>query len=446
MAKINKEEYNKLILSLYKNADKELKSILKKQMEIKGRIMGDISNILLIYSINNDVMNMTKAEQDKEIQKLGGIIKTYAQSGARTQIKLISELLGDTVQKQCDFLEYNIDQKDVQDLVKKHYKGKHFSERIWENEQQTATQINKTIVDFVKGKVSVNEIKEIIDDKFNNGAYNTKRLVETEVARIQYQSFDKFADFVGVKKVRYNAELDSKTCECCSKYDGKVFDYKNKYELPMHPLCRCYYDIMDDETETDIKEKVESDSYYNKQQQEQPKEKTLKATNRNGKEIEFNLPKMKESHKEKVINTITELSNIYNTRLLSVSNGKSTAGEKGHVDLEFKMNLSTSKLDTVVHEFAHSLSMTKADKLGLTNDADFWKEIKKVRKEYHKAIKEGNAKEISEYSLTSVDEFMCEAFTHAYLKDTGELGWEFKDDYTYSQKVLNIIDKYFKKK
>ena len=262
--KISNEDLQKLIESLYKNTDKELKTILKSQLTIRGKILNEVANIMLIYSIENDIMSMSKTEQRKEMEKLLIITKMYVKSGAETQISIISDLLTSTVKKELEFFNYNPKGKDIEKIVKEHYKGKHFSSRVWENEKELAKAINKHLDQFVKGKVSVNDIKKIITTDFNNGAYNTKRLVNTEVARVQDRAFNKFGEAVGIKYVRYNAELDSKTCDDCSQYDGKVFRFDKKIELPRHPLCRCYYEIVEDEYNDKVIENFINDSYYEK--------------------------------------------------------------------------------------------------------------------------------------------------------------------------------------
>lgn len=264
MATLNKKEYNKLVKMLYDNADDELKRILKRQIQIRGKILSEIGNILLIYSIDNNVMAMTKEEQEKEMEKLGKITKQYIQSGARTQIAIITALLGKNIEEQYKFYNYNADKKDIKKIVAEHYKGKHFSDRVWENETEVARQINKHINDFVVGKIDVNDIKHIIMTDFNNGAYNTKRLVNTEVARVQDRAFTRFGEEVGIKYVRYNSELDSKTCDDCQQYDGKVFAFNNKIETPKHPMCRCYYEIVDDEYKGKVETNFKNDKYYEK--------------------------------------------------------------------------------------------------------------------------------------------------------------------------------------
>lgn len=95
-----------------------------------------------------------------------------------------------------------------------------------------ASHLHKQTNDFLQGKVNVNQIKKDIEKTYNTSAYNAKRLVETEVARVQNDSFKRFCIETGVKKIRRNAVLDKRTCEDCSSFDGKVYELKSAPDLP----------------------------------------------------------------------------------------------------------------------------------------------------------------------------------------------------------------------
>lgn len=87
-------------------------------------------------------------------------------------------------------------------------------------------------------------------------------------------------------------------------------------------------------------------------------------------------------------------------------------------------------LGITYHEFAHSLSQSR-EKV----NPEFWKEMRKLKKEYNKDVRFGEEK-ISTYAEKDVDEFMAEAFTQAKLS---------KEPSEYSIRALEIIDRYFKK-
>lgn len=239
--KLTKEEL--FIESLYKLAGKQLKKIYKHKRLNRDVLLQEVANILLTYTIANDVMVMDKKTIDKEYEKMSKLIIKISKGEAASQEKIIEELLSTVVKETYNFYSYNKGLKDVKKIIESNFKGKHFSDRVWDNEKEVANHLHKQINNFLKGKVNVNQIRKDIEKTFNTSAYNSKRLVETEVSRVSGNAFDRYCKETGVKKVRYNATLDSKLCDDCGQYHDKVFDIKDKIETPRHPLCRCFYTI-----------------------------------------------------------------------------------------------------------------------------------------------------------------------------------------------------------
>lgn len=149
------------------------------------------------------------------------------------------------------------------------------------------------------------------------------------------------------------------------------------------------------------------------------------------------------------VDILKALANEYRNRLTDVSVGARRAA--GDVDISgAKMRLNDKKIETAIHEFAHTMANSLADKYGLTNDKEFWKEIRKIYREYHKDVdKNYDAhRRISayEYAQRSIDEFMAEAFTHAKMSELGiPISDKYGNDFTYSQRVLDAVDRYFKR-
>lgn len=156
---------------------------------------------------------------------------------------------------------------------------------------------------------------------------------------------------------------------------------------------------------------------------------------------------------EQPLKVINALYDDYNTRLKKVSIGAEQAA--GDVDIMGQqLRINTSDPYVAAHEFAHTLANTSADKYGLTDDKAFWGEIRKIRTAYRKDVAKDYRKQISSYADTKsggLDEFFAEAFAQAKGRQMGlsesKKGWKnYGDDYTYSNQVLAVVDKYFKKK
>jgi SPP1 gp7 family putative phage head morphogenesis protein len=227
----------KFIESLYEEANEQLKEVYKDQKNVRDELLKEIALIMLTYTILDGIMSIGKNDKDKSYKKLSILILNGHKSVGKNQIDIISKTLNSTVKKTFDFYSYNANLKDVKKIIDNNFKGKHFSERVWENENEVAKHLHKQVNDFLNGKINVNQIKKDIEKTYNTSAYNSKRLVETEVNRCEDEAFRIFCKEVGVKKVRRNEVLDRRTCEECASLDGKIY-YLDEAPGVVHPLCR----------------------------------------------------------------------------------------------------------------------------------------------------------------------------------------------------------------
>ncbi|SCJ96082.1 NAD+--asparagine ADP-ribosyltransferase [uncultured Clostridium sp.] len=233
----------KFIESLYEEADESLKEIYRQQKESRDDILKEIAMIMLTYNVLDQTMNINRTDKEKLYKKLSSLIIIAYETVGEKEIEVLNIVLESTVKKTFEFYSYNAGLKNVKKIIEDNFKGKVFSERVWENQDEVSKKLHSQIKKFLDGKINVNQIKKDIEKTFNNSAYNSKRLVETEVSRCSSNAFDKFCEETGVKKVKYNATLDSKICNDCAEYHNKIFSLKDKIEVPRHPLCRCFYTI-----------------------------------------------------------------------------------------------------------------------------------------------------------------------------------------------------------
>ena len=233
----------KFIESLYEEANEQLKEVYKEQKEAKDELLQEIAMIMLTYTIIDGLMSIRKEDRDRSYKKISSLILSNYKSIGKNQINALNVILKSTVNKTFKFYNYNANLKDVKKIIESNFKGKHFSERDWENENEVAKYLHKQVNNFLNGKINVNQIKKDIEKTFNTSAYNARRLVETEVNRCSSNAFDRFCEETGVKKVRYNATLDNRLCNDCAQYHDRLFNIKDKIETPRHPLCRCFYTI-----------------------------------------------------------------------------------------------------------------------------------------------------------------------------------------------------------
>ena len=233
----------KFIKSLYEEADEDLKEVYRQQRESRNDILQEIAMIMLTCNVLDQIMSINRTDKEKLYKKLSNLIVIAYETIGAKEIEILNSILESTVKKTFEFYSYNAELKTVKKIVEDNFKGKVFSERVWENQDEVSKRLHLQIKNFLDGKINVNQIKKDVEKTFNTSAYNAKRLTETEVSRVSSNAFDKFCEETGVKKVRYNATLDSRLCNDCEQYHDRVFDIKNKIETPRHPCCRCFYTI-----------------------------------------------------------------------------------------------------------------------------------------------------------------------------------------------------------
>ena len=202
MSKYTDEEELEFIESLYNETDKQIKEVYKEQKDNRDELLKQIATIMITYTILNDLIKLSKTDKKKEYNRLSKMITSGAQSQGATQNRVIEGMLFTTINKTFNFYSYNVNLKDVKEIIGNNFKGKHFSSRVWTNESDVAKYLHKQVNDFLNGKVNVNQIKKNIENTYNANAYNAKRLVETEISRVEDEAFKRFCKETGVKKVR----------------------------------------------------------------------------------------------------------------------------------------------------------------------------------------------------------------------------------------------------
>jgi SPP1 gp7 family putative phage head morphogenesis protein len=244
MSNYTDKEELEFIESLYDEADKLIKKVYHEQKNNRDELLKQIATIMITYTILDDLMKLSNADKKKEYNRLYKLVTDGAQSQGYTQNKVIEEILFSTINKTFSFYSYNVGLKDVRDIISNNFKGKHFSNRVWDNESDVAKHLHKQVNAFLNGKVNVNQIKKNIEKTYNSSAYNTRRLVETEINRVEDEAFKKFCKETGVKKVMRNEEMDSRTCSACAGINENIYDLQ---DAPggLHPLCRGFNTIVE---------------------------------------------------------------------------------------------------------------------------------------------------------------------------------------------------------
>lgn len=237
----NSEMYSRI----YDEVDRIVNELSQGREADRQTIEQFVKDTMLDEIIENERILMGRDKRLAQLADIRNRLRAMQEVQAQQQITQLRQLLESCSTAIFTNYNYNFGQKDVIKAVDMRYKGRKFSDRIWKNERKVHNDLYKELRKFIDGKTSINAIRGKILKIFDNGQYNTRRLVNTEVARVASYSFDRFCKETGVKRVRRNAELDKRTCPHCEREHNKEYKFKDKPELPEHPLCRCFYDIIE---------------------------------------------------------------------------------------------------------------------------------------------------------------------------------------------------------
>ena len=241
------KEYEQLILQFakegYKISEEQAKEIYKQQKKDQESILDLISKILLSYTILDSVLKLGDIDKIKLKNNFNNKISSIVKNEDKQEKDIMQNILEDVTKEKYYSSAYamNIGTNfKLQKIVNKKIDNEIWSDRLWSNKKELGKTLNVEIDRFLQGKTNVNKIEKVIKNRFNQNAFNTHRLVQTEVARCQSAANDLFAENHGIKEQMFCATLDNRTSEKCRGYDGKIFDIddNNKPIPPLHPFCR----------------------------------------------------------------------------------------------------------------------------------------------------------------------------------------------------------------
>lgn len=132
--------------------------------------------------------------------------------------------------------------KTLKMLMQQPWSGANFSERIWGNSEALGKVLKQEIIQSFMQGVSVKDLSDRIEKRFENDRYNTERLVRTELNYAFNQTTKLSYEEAEIEEYEFLAEIDSRTSEICKKLNEEKFKVKDARAgvnyPPMHPHCR----------------------------------------------------------------------------------------------------------------------------------------------------------------------------------------------------------------
>lgn len=236
---------------LYKRSDDKVLDMQKDQKQNRDNLLTEIASILLSYKILDSKLSLTLGDRTNLYSKLGKIVDNTIKKELKNELYIMEEILKDTCLNKYNTNNYiyslgknfkltQVPDKILDKIINTKIKGEVWSDRLWNNKNETAKDLKLQVKKFLKGDINVNEIEKVIKTKYNANASNTDRLVRTEITRVQAESNEYWAKEHDIKQQMFMATLDNKTSNICRSKDGLVFDIddSSKPIPPLHPHCR----------------------------------------------------------------------------------------------------------------------------------------------------------------------------------------------------------------
>ena len=244
---------------IYEKYSKQIDKIAKIQKKSVQTILDEIARIILEYNVADAVMDISiqdKAELKKQMNNLiNDVLKGEYESEKDVITSTLYDVAKDSYYSSCYIYGLGVSYKllpvkqDVLDnIINTKIDGKTYSSRIWNNKNKVAKTLKKEINDFLNGKTDVNIISKNIKNRFDVNYNISNRLVRTEIAKVQCEANEVWANEHNIKKQLFCATLDKRTSKICQSLDGKIYDFddEDKKIPPLHPNCRsCLIDIVD---------------------------------------------------------------------------------------------------------------------------------------------------------------------------------------------------------
>lgn len=248
------------IKEAYNLTDKEHNKVLKQYKKSQDNILQFIIDLIIKHGIDG------KLDYDTYLRHHAKDIEQYMTQQVRNVAKeeviilavVLESVLNHTYNKSSYYLEQNLKTSVNFNLLRKgqidtilnyNWSGIPFEERIWGNTDHLVRQLRQTLADGLKNGESIDKMAKRIKKEFNTKAYESKRLIRTESARvIDEATIKSYKDSGVVEKVQFTATLDHRTSKTCQGLDGTEYrlDDEKRPKIPegTHINCRsCYIGI-----------------------------------------------------------------------------------------------------------------------------------------------------------------------------------------------------------
>lgn len=256
MAQINKQykdTIEQIRLDSEDYADEQMRDVYNLQNDKLDAVHSMIGLLYIKYAVDG-LLNLTGKQKNEVLKDVNTKLTAISKDLGNVEVSKVSDILSkiykDTYYKNAYVYEgfgiksnFNILKKEFIDAaINKEYLEETFSDRIWNNKSAMMDKLYNLIKDAAAGDVTIDQMGKQIKNQFGVQAFESRRLVRTEVARNAVDSQEQIGKDSGMKQVLWSATLDGQTAEYDASLDGQVWGIDEDHPQPVystHPNCRC---------------------------------------------------------------------------------------------------------------------------------------------------------------------------------------------------------------
>ncbi|TCN25490.1 minor capsid protein [Mesobacillus foraminis] len=219
-------------------------------------VQKDIAALLMPYMVDGK-LNVPLKQRGKLIKQLDKTLREQANVIGKKDIEVTSKILNQSATESYYrtgfLLEAGLDEaiklnplkaNELRAIVNTPIHEDMFSDRIWKNKAKLVKQVRYSFEQAMINGTDPRKLAKEVQRTFNVSAYESRRLINNEVARVSRQAQDQVYEQAGVKEVMFDATLDKKTSHFCREHDGQFYKFGEHPKIPEETHVQCRSDII----------------------------------------------------------------------------------------------------------------------------------------------------------------------------------------------------------
>lgn len=254
MSKEFQNDILKIKQLMERKASRDMQPMLRAYRDSLTRIQGEMTTLTAKYTVDGQ-LKISDAQRYSILRSMEQQIIQQAKQLGNLELQSTTNILKDVYSESYYRSMYQLEKgldiggnfsllrpEFVERAVNIPLAGERFSDRIWTNKEKMVKRLRGVLEEnLIEGKDPA-KLARSISKTFGTSAYESTRLVQTEVSKCVRQAQDKiYQDSRVVESVMFDATLDGATSDVCESNNGKFFPLDDKPEIPLHPNCRSEY-------------------------------------------------------------------------------------------------------------------------------------------------------------------------------------------------------------